>query len=377
MTQPHPTDHLPAARWLLDRRLVQADADEVKDLDLLMGETADRSSLDGVILTGKHAPHTARGLRRTRPELMVLVEPSSFASEYASEDEPFVLPKDGLFATPLEELITQQLDNGEPYALTPTGYISNIDADALKAVINQGNQLDTERLVITVPIDSGWLKQSHVRQLTAVLRRSRHPLLVSLGAKGDPLDSAEKARGLVELMTIENISFARVDHLVGLEALARTTGAASFGTIPSRRRITPPREKGQAFFKRSKVPYVYVKPLHRFMSGDTRKETYANTSPPTCDDCCDGRQLDSFTDKPHDIVAAMNHNISSLIAVAAMLTGTADERRSKLASLYYDVAMEHVRLSALTGRRINVPIEQQMLAQLIATTTTVARTTTP
>jgi hypothetical protein len=366
MTQPH-LDQLSADKWLRDRRLVTISEDEAGSLALLTDpDYREAARLDGLILTGATATETARRLRLKHPAIEVLVELHATAKEVATAESPFVLPTGGLFETSLAELVADRLANGDTYALTPTGYLTVIDPDALRAVIQQANAIDTDRLIVTIPIESGWLKSTHRQQLIAILNGSRHPLLVSLGANGEPLDSIDKAEGLVSLVTqVENISFTRADHLVGMEVLARSSGSVAFGTIPSRRRTTPPGQSGFASDKTERRPHVYYPTLHRFIRGWFAGQLFANTPPPPCGGvCCDGQALDEFRDTPEDHVAAMNHNMTSLLARSMAITGTHGERLDALQQLYVEAEAEHRRVEALIARTLAVPKDQHRLGQL-------------
>lgn len=377
MTEMH-IDQLSADKWLRDRRLVTISADEVGSLALLTDSEAQAvAQLDGVILTGAKATETARRLRRTHPTMTVLVELYDTAKAIATANAPFVLPTGGLFETSLADLVDGQLANGDTYALTPTGYLTNVDPDALRAVVEQANAIDTDRLIVTIPLDSGWLKKTHREQLIAILNRSRHPLLVSLGADGDPLDSVDKAEGLVSVVTlVESVSFTRADHLVGMEVLARSSGSVAFGTIPSRRRTTPPGKSGFASDKTERRPHLYYPTMHRFIRVKVAGQLFANTPPPPCNGvCCNGRALDEFRDTPSDHIAAMNHNMTALLARSMDIAGTRNERLDALRELYVDAEAEHRRMEALIGRKLSVPEDQHRLGQLSGGIPATARTT--
>jgi hypothetical protein len=375
--QAHPSDQISAAKWLRCRRLVTVHADELDALDILHDDRGGHPTLDGVIVVGSHATTAGRRLGVRRDDLTVLVEPSDFAGTNATAETPFVLPTGGLFDQTLPELVSERLANGQRYVLTPTGYLTAVNPAALKAVVEHANQIDTDKLIVTLPIDSAWLKPINVVQLTAVCNRSRHPLLVSLGANGEPLGTTEKADGLVKLLnSTEDVSLHRADHLVGLEALARTNGSASFGTIPSRRRITPPGQTGFASNKTEKRPHIYFPMLNRFVRGNISRDWFANTEPPICDTCCDRRALDTFRDSPVDHTAAMNHNVAAMLTKANLLTGTRAERMAALASIYYDGDEAHVNWSGRTGRQIKVPDDQRRLSVLSSMSPTTGRTPT-
>lgn len=378
MKQSQPMMLPKASQWLRERRLVTLHEDEVDSLQLLTRRNDQSgSTIDGLVLVGANATTTARGVRARYPDLMVLVEPKPTASALATAEAPFVLPMDGLFQPSLADLIVDRLANEDDYALTPTGYVSLVEPDGLKAIVDQANAIETERLIVTLPLESGWLKSTHRDQLIAIMNRSRHPLLVSLGSKGDPLDSSEKADGLVVLLgETDNVSFTRADHLVGMEVFARSASAVAFGTIPSRRRTTPPGTRGYASDKTERRPHIYFPTLHRFMRGGFARQLFANTPPPSCDQGCCGRPLDEFRDTPEDHTAAMNHNISKLIAGAARITGTYQRRLDVLQQMYEEAEAEHRIWAGRIGRPLKVPSDQHRFGQLSGGLTTTARKST-
>jgi len=376
MTQPQ-LDQLSAAEWLRSRLLVTISDDEVTSLKLLTDSEYQAVPLDGVILTGAKAPTTARDLRAKHPTTTVLVEPNLTAKALATPDAPFVLPTGGLVDPTFAEAVAEQLASTNSYVLTPTGYLSILEPGALRAVFQQANQIDTDRLIVTVPLDSGWLKSTYREQLIAILNSSRHPLLISLGADGEPLGSIDKSEGLVALLThVENPSFTRADHLVGMEVLARSNGSVAFGTIPSRRRTTPPGKTGFSADKTEKRPHAYYPTLHRFIRGKISRQLFANTAPPPCDcPCCERRPLEAFADSPNDHIAAMNHNMATLLVKAMNITGTSRDRMLALQAIYVDAENMHRRWENILGRTLAVPDDQHRLGQLSGGVPATARTT--
>ena len=71
----------------------------------------------------------------------------------------------------LETYVAERLASGDPYVLSPTGYVAANDPASPKAVVVASNKVSTDRMVVVLPVDSAWLKASHIRQLIAVIRR--------------------------------------------------------------------------------------------------------------------------------------------------------------------------------------------------------------
>jgi hypothetical protein len=352
-----------AISWLPDRRLLHLDAKEAGTVDLPRFDADDEHPIriDGVIICGKGAASAATGLRQRRPDVVVLVEPKAFASAFATADEPFALPTDTLFPYSLADAVNDQILNGAPFALTPSGYVRSTAPEALKAIVEQANQLTTDKLIVAVPLEESWLMASRCTQLIAILKRCVHPVVISLGSERKPLNN-ERARGLVTVLDkVEGIGVMRADHLVGLEALARSSGCATFGLIPSRRRITPPAKTGSSFFNHDRRQHLFHRCFHRYLSAPTGDQWFANTSAPICaEQCCKGRRTDPFP--VAELVAAKNHNACTMLVLASVINGTRSERLATLAAIYYDAAVEHVKWSTLTGQELKVPEEQAALA---------------
>jgi hypothetical protein len=354
-----------AADWLPDRRLLHLDGTEA-DKVTLPGPQIDEehpARLDGVIVCGADAVAAAAGLRLRRPDLVVVAEPEAFASAYATADAPFALPTDQLFPYTLSDSIRDQLLTGAPFALTPSGYVRSTAPEALKAIVEQANEIVTNKLILAVPIEESWLMASRCRQLIAILKRSQHPVVIALGSEKKPLNT-ERARGLVTLLdSVQGIGIIRADHLVGLEALARSSGPVAFGLIPSRRRITPPNTTGSSHFKYDRRQHVLHPLFHRYLSAPTADQWFTNTPPlPGKAPCCGGRRLIPFDDDPNSKLAAKNHNARTMLMLASRIHGGRAERLAALATMYYDAADRHVDWSSITGQQLNVPDEQQSLA---------------
>lgn len=367
-----------AASWLTDRRLLHLDSKEADALELPRFDTHDEHPIriDGVIVCGKDAVSAASRLRQRRPDLVVLVEPEAFASAFATAGEPFALPTDTLFPYSLADAVNDQMLNGAPFALTPSGYVRSTAPEALKAIVEQANQLTTDRVIVAIPLEESWLMASRCTQLIAILRRCVHPVVISLGSERKPLNN-ERARGLVTVLdSVEGIGVMRADHLVGLEALARSSGCAAFGLIPSRRRITPPAKTGSSFFNHDRRQHVLHRCFHRYLSAPTGDQWFANTAAPICaEQCCKGRRTDPFP--VADAIAAKNHNACTMLVLATLISGTRSERLATLAAIYYDAAVEHLNWSTLTGQKLKVPEEQMALASQSTPRKASVRTSSP
>lgn len=358
MNQEASSRPMPLRNWLTDRRLLHVNVDEYPVVAGLAG-------LDGVVLTGKNADTVATQLRRSGSGLTVLVEAVSPGAAFATSDAPFVLPgADQMFPMTLETYVAERLACGDPYVLSPTGYVAANDPASLKAVVLAANKVSTDRMVVVLPVDGAWLKDSHRRQLIAVIRRCEHPVALVLGSTQNPLDVG-RSTGLVEVLReLPEISLLRADHLSGVEAAARSNGMVAMGLIPSRRRITPPKKKGKSYFKHDRRPQLYHREVHRILAADTRDQWYANMPAPTCAVCCGGRSFDRFDSSPADIRLGTRHNATCMLELITAMKGSRDQRVEKLANLYEASASNHEAQSKAMKRQIRVPPEQARLGSI-------------
>lgn len=358
MNQAASSQAVPLREWLVDRRLLHVNVDEFPVVADLVG-------LDGVVLTGKNSESVAMQLRRSGTALTVLVEAVPSSAAFASVENPFVLPEaDSMFPMTLETYVAERLAAGDPYVLSPTGYVAANDPASLKAVVLRANKVSTDRMLLVLPIDGAWLKESHRRQLIAVIRRSEHPVALVLGATQNPLDVG-RSSGLVEVLReLPDVSLLRADHLSGVEAAARSNGMVAVGLIPSRRRITPPQKQGNSYFRHDRRPQLYGPGVHRILAAATRDEWYANTPAPTCSVCCGGRSFDGFDDSAGDKLLGARHNATCLLGLMTSMRGSLAQRVERLANLYETSVGGHEAQSKAMRRQLRVPPEQVRLGAI-------------
>jgi hypothetical protein len=104
--------------WALtDQILVHTSWDAAqKLLDLVLSSNA-----GGFALCGSKAGDGVKQLKREGFDGVLLIDSESYDEALATEDAPFVLPKDTLYEVTLDEILDGQLTCGATVALTPTG----------------------------------------------------------------------------------------------------------------------------------------------------------------------------------------------------------------------------------------------------------------
>jgi len=362
---------LTAAQWLQDRRMLLLHTDEVQHIpDALR-------SVGGLVLTGAEAAHVGRQLRLHSPGLPLLVQVESPTRGFATPSDPYLFGCDNeLFPIDLANYVKAQLDCGNEYVLSPTGFLPSHDRAALRAVLTTSNAVESDRLIVTLPIDASWLRPNRVRQLAAVVQRCKHPVAIALGSDSKPLDT-DTAGGLLYLLAMSpTISVLFADHLVGCEVAARSRGMVAVGLVPSRRRVTPPGEQPKSFRSERRRPHVLHEPLHRVLGPKTVDDWWANSTAPACGSCCTNVSLADYTNSSADLAAALLHNAASTLRMLASVSvGSTTDRVLALADRYERAELEHERVSLQLKRRIRPEPAQQVLARkALGQRATIART---
>ncbi|MEV6427226.1 hypothetical protein [Nocardia sp. NPDC051463] len=273
------------------------------------------SSIAGLVLAGKTAAAGIKDLRRRQPELLLLRDPEGYRTALATEDEPFVLEDDEesqpLFPLTLDQHLQAQRDCGADLALTPTGYLSVGDSDALRAVVRTAASIERDDVVISVPLDIAWLKDDHINHVIAVLATLDRPKAVFLGGQFDPMERYKAAVQNLRRLVAEadNVAVLRTD-LTGFDVMSHGAYATSIGTGGSMRHMIP---FGETPFAQQKdpSPSVLFEPLMSFHKGSTLAQRFANTPAPVCH-ClsCQGQPIDRFLSRD-DRFDAHRHSINA------------------------------------------------------------------
>lgn len=272
------------------------------------------ASAGGIFLVGSRAPKTIHQIRQNNPGLPLILEPDAMRKHWATQDEPFLL-SGGLFQLTLEgELDWQRLDSD--LAITPTGQIRAGDSATLKAALREANKLDRTDTMLALPMASGWMNNDQlVKQLIAVINRSRHPVLLTFTSSSNPVGSARRAkayRRIFQEATVPVVAY-RTD-LAGFDALAHGALASAIGSYPSLRRLTPVGGRGFAMDPEVKSPHMLITDMLRFVrSTHMRRVWFANAVSIQCF-CviCRGADIDRLHGEPDDRRTGHNHNVVAI-----------------------------------------------------------------
>ncbi|MGO4455297.1 hypothetical protein [Arthrobacter sp. RAF14] len=311
----------------------------------------------GLIVAGASANATVASLRRRYADMVLLAEPSSI-SDWATADRPFVLDEGGIIPETLEAVLNGQLHNGASAAVTPTGVINVGDAEALKAALKKVNELERDDVLFLVPVHHLWLAAANIKQLTAVLRRSRHPVAIALAdSDASPLRHTGAVAGYRALFQAVPWAMSWRADLAAFDAFAHGARAGSIGQLPSLRRVNFPGKHGFSSNKLDNSPHVLVPGQLRYRrSSLMRTEWFASALPDTCD-CteCAGRGIDRFNASDAQRLSAHLHNLHSTNSMRQEIEGMDTSHVAKwwigrLRNVEYEV-------QALKGR-IGVNVKQ-------------------
>ncbi|MFE4518365.1 hypothetical protein ACFRMQ_29775 [Kitasatospora sp. NPDC056783] len=337
-----------------------------------------RRSLDdelgGIVVTGDKADERAFQLRtEVGYSGPLLIDAAPYKSHTATADEPFLLPSDEMFAD-VETSLSFQKARGASAALTPTGYIEPENAKALKAVWRASQRIERGDVIVSLPVDAAWLKDSHIRQLIAVCQQINRPKALILAGQFDPLEGSKEMPGnLRRLMSeVEHIALLRTD-LAALDAMAFGATFAGIGSDSSLRHSVAPGERALvASGGGAQYPKVLLPNLMCFKGAVGLANKYANTPPPVCHcEECDGQALDRF-DKPDGQTRqeSEDHNVlvwSAWFSEMATYAAGTDRQawwRDKCAAAVEQYALENQRLGVSSRGGFQVPAPLKAWATL-------------
>lgn len=291
---------------LTDRVLVHASFDAgCQLLNLLPADVS------GLVLRGAQSLSGIRKLRRVGYKGALVQDPEGYIAAAATAEEPFALPKDGLFDVSLNEILQYQIDSGATVAMSPTGYFFSGDADPIKAAGNALMNLGREDVLFNVPLDIAWLTNDNFPQLLAVLKRITLPKVIMLGGQFNPPEKYKAAFANLRRLVAEggHVAVFRTD-LTAFDVMCHGAFAASIGTGGSLRHVIPfgqkPRSKdGKKKEPPDLSPSVLLPELMTFYKGSLLADRLSNAPKPFVCDCasCNGRALSTFIDKTHSEAA--------------------------------------------------------------------------
>lgn len=272
------------------------------------------SEFGGIVLSAAKPWSSVGELRRRHPELVLAVDTRADTRQVARPERPFALPDDDLLGeVTLERVLDDQINSGASFGVTPTFHIQAEDSDSLKAAVEDVNLLDRRDTLLLIPCDWRWLRPEPVRQLIAVLKRSRHPIALALADDADPLNNKDIPQGLRR--TVDEVTSLvpwRTD-LAGIDALARGALATAIGVRPGLRHAEKPGKNGTAINPKDRTPKVLVRSLLRYVRASLLQDWFASASPWTCPcSVCHNGAIDRFSGSRENNLSAHLHNVVCL-----------------------------------------------------------------
>jgi hypothetical protein len=241
----------------------------------------------------------------------VLVEDvAAYETEVATADEPFALPKPGLFGNDLESVLQGQLDRGPPSPL-PHAIRTRRSLRCPESDHDHCEDTGSGRRHRACPVSIAWLREESRPYLTSVLQRILpHPVALIFGGQYDPLKKFNAAPANLRdlLQEVPGIGLWRTD-LAGFDAMAHGGSFAAIGAGGSLRHLVPAGERPESSNPFPHFPTVLVPELLRFSKADSLANAYDEAPPPPCP--CPlhrGRPLpvDSFYELT-DVIRAATH----------------------------------------------------------------------
>lgn len=324
----------------------------------------------GVFLVGKRAPRLVNEIRRVNPLLPIVLEPLALKEHWATPTEPFLLDDDphSIFPLTLDAALDLQLMSGSDLAVTPTGQIKAGDSASLKAALVEVNALDRKDILFALPMAAGWLSQEqYLRQLIAVINRSRHPVLLCFTSTTNPLESTKRLRAyrrLFDEVIIPIIAY-RTD-LAGFDALAHGALASAIGSYPSLRRLDPVGKHGFAVDPEDLSPHMLIDDMLRFVrSTHMRREWFAGATPIVCFCAiCRGSDLDRLHGSNAERGIGHRHNVIGVDTLFSAHQGLTQPQRRRLWTRQTADALDtYPQLESHIGRSVKIPADLKVWAR--------------
>lgn len=308
----------------------------------------------GAILVGDDAVAKVASIRAANPNLALVVEPRALRKHLATDVAPFQLS-----ATTLSDDLDQQRLYSD-LAITPTGQIRAGDSAALKAALREANELDRTDTLFAIPAFAGWLSEPHyVKQLIAVINRSKHPVLLTFIDGYNPVGSMKRAhsyRHVFQEATVPVVAH-RAD-LIGFDALAHGAIASAIGSYPSTRRLNPfDHRGGPVSDPEGMSPHMLLTDMLRFVrSTHMRREWFAGVAPIQCF-CviCRGADVDRLHEDEVERRVGHSHNVVNLDSLYSRYVGlSVPARRALWADQVQGALDAYPQLEAHLGRTLPV-----------------------
>ena len=311
----------------------------------------------GIVLSGTTAAAMARPVSRAFSNLPILIDPASARDYVATAEHPFQIEADGMIPQTLGGLLQGQRDAGATLVITPSGQITAGDSAALKALLYEANTIAGQDVLTLVVVEDVWLTPPWIDQLCAVLKTSKHPVLLGvINGNDDPLQRKGAVAGYRRVAReVPHVVAWRTD-LSGLGAMVYGAIAAVIGRVPSQRRYAGAGTTPYSSNKADRTPHVLLTELLRYSRAQYMQiEWFAQgESLPCFCPHCHGLGLERFDGSAASVAVADQHNAFALRELVASMLD-ADHRPTWWIDRLRDAEAEHAALGGRLGMEIALP----------------------
>lgn len=229
---------------------------------------------EGAVLTPGAVPPELRRTAGTGRRYPLVLDPAWHRRGRATPRRPFRFTPRNLF-NPEDDprrALAELNDWSSPFdlALTPTGFLTDDTTGirALQEAIRLVEEVRPHRLILAIPLTSGWLTEFRARDLVSLLRPVRVPTALILDPERVPVDSAARARALRSIVAGCQGTGVLGTGLAALDAMSHGAGFASVDEVTAAATATP--SPGEPF---PPVPSTSPGILHRrlltYLTGPT------------------------------------------------------------------------------------------------------------
>lgn len=308
---------------------------------------------DGLIVRGKGGGKVAAALRRSAPELKVILDPARYERNPSEQ-----LSLIGRNASE----ISRQADLKAAAFLSPSHFVPDRENGTLEKVLEEGHEFCREAAkskhqapaFLVLPVSKFWLTAG-LDSLIAAVTSVPDRIALVLGDQNDPLDSREAVDGLIHVLEAHpRMSLFRSD-LAALGAMACGAETGAIGTGTSVRHFVQPGLRGGGV-PRDKTPSTLVPSLWSYVKGSKLGQVTDNNPLLRCFcSICGGRSLSRFADE-RLVSESHEHCVETWYRLAQWMLGLGIEsRRAAWRSGCSEAIEAHEMLSAQSGVLFEAP----------------------
>ncbi len=302
---------------------------------------------DGIVLRGKSGGKLAKALKRSAPEIDVILDPSLYERPPSTQ-----LSLIGLNSTE----VLRQAELGLSAFLSPSHFVPDGNDQSLERVLTDGRDFCGEARArnpqlpafIVLPISRFWLTVG-LNSLIGAISSVEERIALVLGDQNDPLDSADAVRGLISIVGAHPMVSLMRSDLGTIGAMVCGAEMGAIGTGTSVRHFVQPGKRGGGV-PRDKTPSTLVPSLWDYVKGSKLGQVPDNNPLLRCFcSVCDGRSLSRFADD-RLIEESHEHSVETWYDLTQWVLGIDVEgRRSAWRSACRSAIDAHEDLSAQSG----------------------------